>query len=122
MLLISVPGRSLFGRVFAWQQEVPTDSFAWKDHPCDDKAMTENPKTKEKGRRGNEEKHSEGRLKTSGLGSPYPDSTNGNCSYNSFVHESQRAGGGSGWKWTQTDPSSRVNSTSYEMCDFGQIP
>lgn len=88
------------------QEEVPTDSFAWKGLPCNDKAIADNPKTKAK-RAGGEIKHSTAkeRMETSGLGSPYPHSTNGNCSYNSFGHEYQWVGGGSGWSKAQVQAS-----------------
>ena len=97
--------RSFIGRICVLQQEVPTDSFAWKGLLRNDKAITDNPKTKEK-TAGGEIKHStaEERLNTSGLGSPYPNSTNGNCSYNPFGHKSQWAGGGSGWSMDSDSP------------------
>lgn len=65
------------------------------------------------------------RLKTSGLGSPYPNSTEDNCSYSSLAMNPNEQGVVLDGAWTQTYLSSSVNFISYEMCDlglFGQIP
>lgn len=96
--------RALFGKIRALQQEVPTDSFPWKDLLFDDKTITEIQKQTKKGERGNKEQHSKGEGENIWNEFSLPKLHNGNCSYKSFGRESRQAGCGSGWNMDSDRP------------------
>lgn len=109
--------RSLIAKICTLQQEVPTDSFVWKDFPSNDTVITDNPKANKKGRRQIEKKYS--KEEAENIWSEFSPKLH---KWQSFLQLfglwiPPGTGGGSGWHM-DLNWNSSSNSNTHEVCDL----